>query len=335
MAAVGVIATVKYYHHVPSTELPVALVQAERVKKTLITEDVQAIGTLTARSVVISPEIAGQVKTIFFKDGATVTSGENLLELNDAVLKAKLDSITAELAYLEGNYHRMRALSKRGYISQDSLEKIESELKKTRALKQESMTTLSRLMLKAPFAGVLGKANVSPGEYINVGQNIVTLTVRDHLRVEYSIPEKYFPLLKLNQQIKITSAAYPGKQFIGKVAFISPTISSDNRSIAVYADVDNSNFALTSGMFVEVSQRISESEGLVVPIRSLMPGAEGIEVYKVINGKAYSAKVVLGRRTDTDAVITQGIAENDMIITDGQLKIKNAMPVKVKTLKDA
>jgi membrane fusion protein (multidrug efflux system) len=69
----------------------------------------------------------------------------------------------------------------------------------------------------------------------------------------------------------------------------------------------------------------------MVPARSLMPILDGAQVFKVVDGKAFSVNVVVGQRTADSVQITQGISKNDMIITDGQLKVKNGMPVKIQT----
>jgi membrane fusion protein (multidrug efflux system) len=307
-------------------------VQTSAVKEAALPQEAHAIGTLVARSVEITPDTSGHVEAILFKDGAHVKRGDVLIKFDDVLLTSKLESVKASLSYLEGNYKRMLPLSKRGYVSRDDLEKVEAELKKKRAELRESETMLSRMRLTAPFDGVVGKCKVSPGEYINAGQSVVTVTNLPHLRVEYSIPEKYLSFLKLGQGVKITSSAYPDKIFTGTVTFISPTISSDNRSVQLYAEVKNENNELAPGMFVDVVQSLgTQMHALVVPVRSLVPVLDGEEVYKVVDGKAYAVKVRVGKRTETEVQIEQGLTLDDMVITDGQLKVRNAMPVNVKT----
>jgi membrane fusion protein (multidrug efflux system) len=132
--------------------------------------------------------------------------------------------------------------------------------------------------------------------------------------------------------VTVATAAYPKKSFSGTVAFISPTINSGNRSVSLYARVPNENNALAAGMFVNITHSLGKEEQvLMIPARSLVPALEGEQVYKIIEGKAYAVKVLIGRRTSTDVQILNGIAPNDTVITDGQLKVKNGVEVKIET----
>lgn len=80
------------------------LVQASTVKEVMLPQEAHAIGTLTARSVEITPEIAGHVQAILFKDGAFVKTGTSLIQLDSAVYKAKYASARAKLTYSDNNY---------------------------------------------------------------------------------------------------------------------------------------------------------------------------------------------------------------------------------------
>lgn len=308
------------------------LVEAATVKESTVPMEARALGTLSARSVEIMSEAGGQVRKVDFQDGAQVKQGKVLLQLDDAVLAAKYASVKADYHYIEGNYNRMLPLSKKGYVAKDTLEKAEAELKKKKAEMQENAVMLSHTRLLAPFDGAAGKCKVSEGEYISAGQSVVTLTDTQHLRVEYNLPEKYLPMLKIGQEVKLTSTAYPGKFFVGKVSFISPTINVENRSIALYADVINNENELASGMLVDVVQSLGVTEhALMIPSRSLVPILDGQQVFKIVNGKASAANVVIGKRTEKEVQIIQGLVAGDQVITDGQMKVRNTTPVKVKS----
>ncbi len=269
---------------------------------------------------------------MLFKDGSQVQSGAVLVQLDDAVMKTKLESAKARLNLSENNYRRMALLGKKGVIAQKTIDEVEADLKERKAEMQENEVLLNRMKLVAPFDGVVGKSKINPGDYVNVGQEIVTVTDTKHLRVEYSVPEKYLPNIKIGQEVKVTAAAYPGKVFVGKLTFISPTVNPDNRTIALYAEIDNSENLLASGMFVEASQSLGATDhALMIPARSLVPILDGAQVYKVVDGKALSVNVILGQRTADSVEVTQGLTKNDVVITDGQMKIQNGMAVKVQS----
>lgn len=322
----------KFFHQGSAAEMPTVVVKASMVQEADLPQEIHAIGTLTARSVQITPEIAGHVNSVLFEDGAYVKRGTVLVQLDDSVYRTQADSARARLQYAENKYNRMALLGKKGVIAQQTIDEVNSDLKQTRADVKEKEVMLGKMQLIAPFDGVVGRSLVNPGDYVNVGQKLVVLTDTKHLRIEYTVPEKYLPHLKVGQPVTVTATAYPGKVFTGTLSFISPTINADNRSIAVYADIDNSEGLLAAGMYVDAAQSLGvTSHALIVPARSLMPVLDGAQVFKVVEGKAYSVNVVIGQRTPDTVQITQGLTKEDVVITDGQMKVKNGMPVKIQS----
>src|SRR5262249_53736473 len=148
-------------------------------------------------------------------------------------------SAKAQLAYSDNNYKRMVLLGKEGAIARQAIDQADADLKEKQASADESEVRLNKMLLTAPFDGMVGKFKVNPGDYVNVGQSLVTLTDTKHLRVEYNVSERHLATLKRGQEVKLTAAAYPGKAFSGTVSYISPTINTDNRSLSLYADVPN------------------------------------------------------------------------------------------------
>lgn len=307
-------------------------VQAEVVKPASLPLEANAIGTISARTVEISPEISGHVAAVLFRDGSAVKQGQTLIQLDDAVYKTKANLAKAQLNFSKNNYQRMVLLGKKNAISKQAIDQAEADLKEKRAQAEEAQVTLAKLKLTAPFAGVVSKSKVNPGDYVNVAQSLVSLTDTAHLHVEYNLPESSLPLLKLSQVVRIKSSTYPNHLFTGNVAYISPTINADNRSVAVYADVSDPEHLLASGMFVDVAQELGkDKEVVLVPARSLVPMIDGEQIYKVVDGKAFAVNVITAKRVGDKVQILEGINPGDKVITDGQLKVRNGTPIKIKT----
>ncbi|EKD71428.1 MAG: multidrug ABC transporter [uncultured bacterium] len=321
----------RYYHHNILPDDNGIWVQAAKVQETTVQQEAHAIGTLVGRSIEVTPEISGHIKEVLFQDGVAVKQGDVLFQLNDTIYKAKAESAKAKFQYSINNHKRMAFLGKKGVVAKQAVDQAEADLKEKQADAEESNVMLSNTKLVAPFDGMVGKSKVNPGDYVTIGQNLVTLTDTKHLRVEYNVTEKMLSKLKMGQEVHITTTAYPGKIFIGKVSFISPTINIDNRSVSLYADVSNANNQLAAGMFVDVMQSLdNQGKALTIPARSLVPMLDGEQVYKVVDGKAYAVTVTVGDRSEEYVQITRGLSVGDVVITDGQLKLKNGVPVKVK-----
>lgn len=323
-----------YQHKEVATSMvnDAAWVTVTKVEEATIPKEVHAIGTLTARSVEITPELAGHIERINFQDGASVKRGDVLIELDDTIFKAKNESAQAKLKLTELNFKRTALLGKKGMISKQAIDQAESDMRERKAEAAETAAMLSKMQLTAPFDGVVGKSSVSIGDYVNIGQQLVKITDTSHFRIEYNLPEKYISSIAPNQTVTIKTASYPDRTFEGSVTFISPTINTDSRTLFVYADIPNDNKLLVAGMFVDVSQSLgSDEKVMVIPERSLVPVLDGDQVYRVVDGKAYAVDAVIGKRQNGKVQISSGLSPNDIIITDGQQKLKNGMPVKIKS----
>ena len=281
---------------------------------------------------VITSDVAGHVKNIFFTDGSYVRKDDPLVQLDDSVSRSQLISAQASLAYSEQDLKRKRLLGKRGAIAQQMIDQAAADFKEKQAAMEQAKVAVSKTLLCAPFDGKIGRSSVSPGDYVTIGQKITNLTDVKHLRVEYNLPESSIPHLKLNQVVQVRNNALPKKTFSGSVSYISPTIDVSNRSIELYASLNPSSDVLVPGMFVTVEHTLDDDENiLLIPARSLVPILDGEQVFKVIDGKAFATKVIVGRHLQNNVEILQGLSNKDLVITDGQLKITNGSTVKIKS----
>ncbi|HSW68574.1 MAG TPA: efflux RND transporter periplasmic adaptor subunit [Gammaproteobacteria bacterium] len=313
----------------PEDRVPVEMKQASLGN---IPIEAHVIGTLVAaKHVQITPETAGHVAKMYFQDGGIlVKQGTPLVQLDDTTYRAKLESDKANLTYSEVDYNRKVLLGKQGAISQQAIDQALADLKTKKALVQQSEVDVSKMLLVAPFDGVLGKFNVSPGDYVTVGQQIVSLTDIIHLRVEYSVSEKYLSQLKLGQKVNVTTSAYPQNVFVGTVVFISPTINNEDHTISLYADVLNDQRLLTSGLFVNVTQELGmENNALIIPADSLVSTIDGQQVFKIINDKVEAVPVTIGQRIQNAVQVTSGLSAGDKIVVAGQQKLKDGSLIQV------
>lgn len=322
----------KHYqvHRAPQNEG--TWVEAAQVKRGNIPVEVHALGSLVAEhQITITSDMAGHIANILFKDGSFVSKGTTLIQLDDAIPKAQLASARANFDFSKITYQRRETLGKKGLWPVQEIDQARADLEEKKALLQEKQATVDKLLLVAPFDGVLGKSQVSLGHYVTPGQPLVTLTDIQYLRAEFSVSEKYLSSLKLGQTVKITTSAYPGKIFEGKIAYISPTIDTADRSISLYAEVANPDHLLTSGMSVSVRQTLgTQKDTILVPTRSIMATLDGQQVYKLVNNKAYAIPVLLGQRNEEAVEILEGLSDKDLIVVAGQQKLHDEMDVKIK-----
>ncbi len=330
LAIVGYVVYSHYRAKGMSAAAPAVTVAAIQLKPQTIALKAQVMGNLTARSVAISPETAGHISAVKFTDGATVAAGSVLFQLDNATYRARSESAEAQFIYSEKDYERKALLGAKGVVAKQAVDQAQAALKEKRASAEEARVALAKQTLAAPFAGRVSQALVNPGDYVTIGQHLVTLTDTHHLHVEYSLPETYLPNLQIGQTVEVRSNAYPNQVFLGKLAYISPTLTASNRSLALYAEIPNEKDQLAAGMLVDVVQNLGKNESvLMVPAKSLMPVLDGMQVYKVMDNRAYTVDVVVGKRIGQNVQIVSGLKMGDTVVTDGQLKLTNGAPVKL------
>lgn len=310
--------------------MPAITVQVATVKMNDLPIEVHAIGQLvSARSVDVTSEISGHVAKVYYPDGGVpVKAGTLLLQLDDGVLKAKLAEAEASLVYSQTDYDRKKQLGTHGAISKQAIDQALADLKIKRATLDEAKVDLAHTQLFAPFTGMLGKMNVTPGDYVTVGQKIVSLTDVSHLRAEYAIPEKYLSYLHLDQSVQVKTNIWPNQTFPGFVTFIAPTINSDDRTISIFADVPNENHALTAGLFVDIVQSVGmKSQVLTVPATSLVSVMNGQKIFRVENNKVESVLVSVIARSEQAVQVSGALNVGDVVVTAGQQKLSDGASV--------
>lgn len=338
LALVGIIATsVIIYKNLWTTVKPPlpepVWVQTDKVKQMTLPLEIRTIATIEAASVEVSPEIAGHVRQILFQDGAFVKKDTPLIQLDDAVYQVKLASVKAKYKYSKNQYERMLLLSKKGIISQQSIEQTEAELKEKKADLDEQEVILKKMRLIAPFDGVVGRSKVNLGDYVTVGQSTINITDITHMRVAFHLPAKYLPLIKLGQTIKVYTTTQNTHFLEAKISYIAPTVNPESRSIQIYADLSTGieEGSIKPGMLVNIIHVLkNNNQALMIPARSLIPILDGMQVYKIKKDQAVAVKVNIGERLDNLIQITNGLKVGDVVITDGQQKLKNNMPVHIK-----
>jgi len=295
-----------------------------------IYEQIETFGNLAAvNQVTISSQVAGNVTNIFFKDGQDVNEGALILQLDNTQAKADLISAQADLALSNRNYQRYQELANYGGTTKQQLDNAQAEVNAKQAALQQALNALQKYTLTAPFTGRLGSFLVQQGDYVTVGDKIVTIVNNNPLKVLYALPENTFPELKLNQTVLVKVAPLPKKEFYGKVTYIAPTIDTNTGTISVQAVLDNKSGELSPGMFANLTQVFGKTESLVIPEECVLANLQGTYVYKVVDGKAIKTPVKIGNYIKGYIEIESGLSLGDTVVSQGQQKLSDGNLVSV------
>ncbi len=297
-------------------------VEAEAVTIGRIAEEILAVGSLRSNeSVLLRPEVAGRIAAIDFAEGARVKAGETLVQLDDSVPRAELAQAEANLALAQANSARAQELFARGAGSAAARDQATATLRTGLATVELARARLGKYRLLAPFDGIVGLRRASPGEFVNVGQEIVNIESIDPIKLDFRVPEVALAAIRPGQALTVRVDAFPGRSFPGEIYAIDPAADSAGRSIAVRAVLPNPDGVLRPGLFARVVLTVREEpEAVLVPEAAVVPFGGRILVMKVVDGKATPQPVTLGLRRDGKVQITEGLAAGDVVITAGQMK---------------
>ena len=306
-------------------------VEAARVEVGELSERVTAVGSLRSNeSVTIRPEIAGRVVSINFDEGQPVEKGHELIKLDDSVYAAELAQAKAQLQLAQRNFKRIEELHERSVATGRSRDEAQSGLEVGTAAVALAQARLEKATIKAPFAGIAGLRQVSVGDYITVGQDIVNLEDVETIKADFRVAEKYLSAVRTGQHIQINVDAYPDRTFEGEVYAIDPRIDVGGRSIVIRARVPNDEGLLRPGLFARVALILELKEkAITVPEQAIMPRGEEQFVYTIKDGKVKQTKVRIGTRRDGRVEIVDGLAGEDTVVTAGHLKIRDGVPVTI------
>ena len=306
-------------------------VEAILVKLVRMSQGLTAVGSLRSdESVTIRPEVSGRISEIGFREGQRVAKGATLIRFNTSVQRAELEQADANLGLSKSRLARSRDLFTKGFISTQARDEAESNFKIAQANYDLSQARLNKLEIKAPFSGIVGLRMVSIGDYVKDGQDIVNLEGVDPLKVDFRIPEIYLKQVAAGQALQITLDAFPNQTFQGNVFAINPLVDANGRSIVIRAVVKNVEARLRPGMFARVRLLFSDDrDSVAVPEQSLIPVGDDHYLFKVVDGRAQRNKVEIGQRRNGQVEILQGLAAGDVVVTAGQLKLRDGVQVKI------
>lgn len=301
---------------------------------------IQVVGSLRAvRGVEVAPEVAGKIVDIPFDSGALVEQGDVLFRLDDASDRAVLRELEAEARLAEIERDRQRRLRERGVNSEADVDTAESRLDQAIARADGARARVEMKTLQAPFAGRTGIIEPDVGDFVEAGHELVTLQTLDPVFMDFSVPQQRLADLRVGQEISIRVDAFPGVEFPGEVRAISPLVERRTRNVPARARIENIGERLRPGMFVNARLSLDEEEDVItVPQTAISFSPYGETVFVVReetgdDGEAYRVAeqrfVETGARRGDQIAVTDGLAAGDIVVTSGQIKLRDGIRVRV------
>ncbi|MCP8688181.1 efflux RND transporter periplasmic adaptor subunit [Marinobacterium sedimentorum] len=295
-----------------------------------LTPVIQAVGNLQANeSVIIRPEQSGQIRKILFLEGQAVKAGELMFQLDTALYDAALTQSKARVSLSQQEYSRAQSLLQRKVGSQNDRDAAMAQLRVDEAEVTLARTRIEKMNIRAPFAGITGLRQVSPGDYVSTGQDLVELIDNSSLKVDFRIPEIYLATVAPGQPVTVEVDAFPGQRFAGEIYALAPSSDARAHNLELRARIPNTDGTLRPGLFARVElQGETQAQALLVPEQAILLQEGAFSLMRVNSqGMVEIVPVTLGQRRPGKVQILSGASAGDTIVTAGHLKLFPGMPV--------
>ena len=320
--------------------LPASVVTAMHVPYAEWQPGVTAVGSIKAvRGVDVTTEVGGIVRSIGFKPGQQVADQALLVQLNADSDIAQLHSLeaTADLAVIV--LKRDKAQLAVNAVSQAQVDTDSADLKAKLAAAEQQRALVAKKSIRAPFAGRIGITAVNPGQYLNPGDKIATLQTFDPIYIDFTVPQTQLEQIAIGQKVAVTADGLADQTFSGRVSTIDTQFDPTTRNVTVEATVANPQQSLVPGMFARAIVDSGKPQRyLTVAQSSVTYNPYGTTVFIATSSKNDKGEEVLtaqqsfiktGPTRGDQVAILEGVKEGDLLITSGQMKLKNGSPVQI------
>jgi membrane fusion protein, multidrug efflux system len=327
-----------------ATDVAIPVAGAPVVRETL-TIGVSAAGQAEAwRRAVVTAQVAGRVASVPVRENDAVGAGRPLVAIDAAEYQLAVDDAAAKLRDAEAKFREMtlfderiadasvRAERERIARSRSGLEGAEVALRRARF-------DLARTAGNAPFPGRVASVRVVQGQWVRVGDELMTVVDLDPIRVEVQVLESEVGYLVAGRGARISFAAFPGEAFAGRVETINPVVESGTRTARVTVVVANPGGRILPGMYARVTLDARQfADRVLVPRAAILERDRRpmLFVYEgdERGGRARWRYVTTGLANDTHVEIvdhpdTETVRPGETVLVDGHYTLIHDARVRV------
>jgi len=316
---------------------------------------VSAIGTVQSMAtVIIKSRVDGEIAIVHFEEGQEVKEGDLLFTLDNrayqaqlAQSEANLQRDRAQLQRAQAEVRRQTELATRGVASAQKLEDVqtavlvlEAAIRAAEAAIENARVNLGYTTIRAPISGKTGAVTLKKGNVVKSNDTtqqavpLVTITQLRPIYVTFTVPEKHLASIRTaiaseRPPVIVTVPSQPETPVTGVLTFIDNQVDVATGTISLKATFANDDARLWPGQFVNVTLTLGvEANAVVVPSTAIQIGQNGPYVFVIKQDSTVELRLVRVNRTvQSKTVIAEGIAADERVVVDGQLRLSNGTRV--------
>jgi len=298
-----------------------------------LTNTVEANGNIVANEYVeLHPEISGRITYLNVPEGHAIAQGTVIARINDADLQAQLSKSKVQLDLAQKTEDRYKQLLNVNGINQADYDNALNQVNSLKADIQYTQTLIDKTVIKAPFSGIVGLRQVSPGAFVTAANIIATIQQVSKVKIDFTIPEEYSNLIKKGSLVDVEVDAAQQIRKKAVVIATEPQVNQSTRNLKVRAVLREGT--ANPGAFVKVFVDAGgNKKAIMIPTNSIIPEDKNNQVILVKNGRASFVNVKTGVRESNNVEIVSGIQTGDSVVVTGVLFARPKSVLKIRSIK--
>ena len=311
--------------------MPPTRVIAVEARRQPVSEILSLVGSVSANEMVeIKSETDGLVEELPFQEGQAVKKGDLLVRLDETKWTTALAEAEANFQLSRANFERTKQLFGDKLVAQSEFDQAAAGFHANEASLDLRKRQLKDARIYAPFNGVLGARNISPGQVISRNTTLTWIVDLDPVKVEVNVPEHCLSQVAVGLPLEFSVAAFVKDRFRGEVYFISPQLDPATRTALVKARIPNPDHKLKGGMFANLALTLMlRDSAIVVPEPALVSSGDTVTVFVVDEKSTAQVRPVkIGLRLAGRAEVISGLQAGEKVVVEGVQKLFPGAPVK-------
>lgn len=298
-----------------------------------VSNAVEANGTVVANEYVeLHPEVSGRLTYLNVPEGSRIQQGTLVARVNDADLQAQLNKTKVLLEMAVKTEDRLRKLLAINGVNQADYDQALNAVNSYKADMAYTQSLIDKTIIKAPFSGVVGLRQVSPGAYVTAATIIATIQQVDKIKVDFTLPEEYGKMIRKGDVVDVQVDATHKTTKKATIVAIEPQVNQATRNLKVRAMLQDNQ--VNPGAYVKVFLSASrEQKTILIPSNAIIPDDKNKQVVLVKDGKASFVNIETGNRQAATVEVLKGLEPGDSVVVTGLLFARPKSTLKVKSVK--
>ncbi len=290
----------------------------------------KAVGTGRAlRSVELKPEAAGKVVEMALSPGKRFKKGDLLVKLDDSEQRLALSLAETRLADAVRKQERYTRLQNSGTTALAQLDEVRTLSKIAEIELERAQQALEDRILRAPFDGVSGLAEVEVGAWVDSDTTITSFDDRSVILVAFDLPETLVSRLVPGSDVTATTPSSIGKALHGTIADIDSRITESTRTMKIRAAFRNAEDELRPGASFNIQLELPGKTFAMVPELALQFARSSVHVWKATDQLAEKVDVKLIRRRQGGVLVDGPLADGDNVVVEGTQRLMPGKPLRI------